>query len=72
MTLNNFIIKFDADCWDPIWISLPAMMYFTGWTIGSLWLPALGDKYGRKVTYVICSFGTFLMMLALLFLQSTK
>lgn len=72
MTLNNLILKYNADCWDPIWISLPAMMFFLGWTLGSLWLPAYGDQYGRKKLYVLCLCGTLATMVAILLLPSSK
>ena len=68
MTLNNLIEKYDADCWDMVWISLPGMMFFTGWTLGSLLLPALGDKYGRKILYVPTLCITFSSMVTIVLL----
>jgi len=55
-TLDNWINKFDLYCDKSILISSFQMMFFGGWTVSSLFLPSLGDKYGRKKVFLPCVF----------------
>jgi len=52
ISLENWIVKYDLVCANPFLISLFGMMFFTGFTVGSLFIPNLSDKYGRKWFFV--------------------
>lgn len=68
VTLNNWILKYDMDCYSKFDISLPGMMFFTGWTISSVFLSSLGDKYGRKCLYTVTLYNSMLSMIVCLLL----
>ena len=51
VSLTNLMSKHDLVCASPLLISSFGMLYFAGWAFGSLFLPNLSDKYGRKYFY---------------------
>lgn len=54
LTLGNWIRDFDLLCASPFTISSFAMAFFTGWALGSFWVPQQSDIYGRKKPFFIC------------------
>ena len=54
MTLTNWIDDFDLLCASKLEISSFGMLFFSGFTIGSMILPQYGDIYGRKIPFYIC------------------
>mmetsp|Transcript_16487 Transcript_16487/g.27995 ORF Transcript_16487/g.27995 Transcript_16487/m.27995 type:complete len:250 (+) Transcript_16487:334-1083(+) len=53
ITLDNWIKKYDLICAKPIIISSFSMSYFVGFAVGSIFVPTLGDIYGRKKVFLI-------------------
>lgn len=45
-------MKYNLVCANPFIISLFGMMFFTGFTLGSMFIPSLSDQYGRKWFFV--------------------
>lgn len=57
------------DCKSEFTISLFGMMFFTGFAIGSLILPPISDKFGRKNYFVGClivALAAFIAMLLII------
>lgn len=57
-TLYNWIDQLDLLCEDSWKVGIIGSCFFIGWCATLLWLPALTDKYGRKIYFwlsvVIC------------------
>jgi hypothetical protein len=47
-SLQNWHHDFDLMCWPKAQIGLVCSMFWFGWCITLLWMPRLGDVYGRK------------------------
>lgn len=61
-TLENWRQKLDLDLCTDIWKpSLIASTFFIGWALTLLWVPRLGDIYGRKQIFAVTmAFSVFL------------
>ena len=46
--------KLDLTCQSPFLIGLIGAGYFMGFAISSMFVPALGDKLGRKDLFMFC------------------
>jgi len=53
-SLQNWIHDFDLVCASSLTISSFASLFFMGFAFGSLFIPKLSDKYGRKKLFYIC------------------
>ena len=54
LSLENWMDKYPSlICSDPSYIGMFGMLYFTGYVIGSMFIPTLSDLYGRKKPYLI-------------------
>ena len=47
-SLQNWHYDFDLMCWPKAKIGLVCSMFWFGWCLTLLWMPRLGDIYGRK------------------------
>mmetsp|Transcript_36939 Transcript_36939/g.48580 ORF Transcript_36939/g.48580 Transcript_36939/m.48580 type:complete len:178 (+) Transcript_36939:256-789(+) len=47
-SLHNWHHQFDLMCWPKAQIGLISSMFFFGWCVTLLWMPRMGDIYGRK------------------------
>ena len=72
LTLNNFISKYNAECFSKFDISLPGMMFFTGWALCCTCLPRLGDVYGRKFQYMLTLLTNLIATLVILLLPGPQ
>jgi MFS family permease len=54
VSLHNWIEKFDLKCASHIVEASFAMVLFSGWMIGSFFVPQLSDKFGRKKIFAAC------------------
>lgn len=54
LTLDNWIRKFNLDCASESVIGSFGMLFFFGFSIGSLFVARLSDKYGRKKIFLYC------------------
>lgn len=61
---------YDMDCQSEFVISLFGMMFFSGFSIGCLFLPALGDKNGRKKYFLGCIFINLIIFVIMLLLPN--
>lgn len=39
------------------------MMFFSGWTVSSVFMPSFADKYGRKTIFLICLFANMIFFI---------
>lgn len=52
-SLHNWVERLDLTC-EPSWkIGLIGSMYLFGWASGCLFIPRLGDVYGRRIPFLI-------------------
>lgn len=52
-SLHNWVDKLDLVC-EPAWkVGLIGSMYLFGWSMACLFVPRLGDVYGRRWPYII-------------------
>ena len=72
MSLENWILKFNMDCYSSLEISLPGMMFFTGFAISAPILSYCSDKYGRKIIYVISLYVVMSAMIVILLLPGDE
>ena len=56
ISLYNFSYKFNLYCASPQTLSYLGMLYFSGFAIGSPFIPRLADIYGRKKSFYTCLF----------------
>jgi MFS family permease len=52
-SLDNWMVKYDMVCASPLMISSFSMVYFLGWTFGSLFLPQWSDLKGRRLPMIL-------------------
>ena len=52
-TLDNWVQKLDLICEPNYKIGLIGSMYLFGWSVACLFVPRLGDLYGRRLPFVI-------------------
>ena len=52
-SLHNWISKYGLDCASGLKISSFGMLFFSGWTTGSFFLPRQADFRGRKKFYML-------------------
>lgn len=48
-------------------MGMPGSVQFLGWMIASMFVPRLGDLYGRKLPFIACVFAASFLYLAVLF-----
>ena len=71
-SLDNLIEQYDMQCDGKLTISLFGMMFFLGFAIGSVILPPLSDKYGRKNLFLLSLFINIAMFIIDLLLPGGK
>lgn len=71
-SLHNWVEKFDLKCANELLISSFGMTFFAGWTIGSFFVPQMGDKYGRKKVFIYCMIMSAFLLIASLVLPSGR
>lgn len=54
-SLHNWVETLSLECVEPYRIGLLGSMYFAGWTVACVFIPRLGDLYGRRFPYLISS-----------------
>jgi MFS family permease len=65
-SLYNWVDRLNLAC-EPGWkIGFIGSMYLMGWSAGCLFIPRLGDVYGRRKPFLICSALSVLVYLGLL------
>ena len=52
-TFDNWVPKFDLLCEEKYKIGLLGSMFFVGVIVGTLFIPALADAFGRKLVVII-------------------
>lgn len=65
--LQNWHKEFDLMCWPNRDISLIMSLYFLGWASTLLWMPRLGDVYGRKIMVAGSNAVSLVLFLGVLF-----
>jgi MFS family permease len=63
--LHNWVDKLDLACVKNETVGMIGSSFFTGWAVTSLWLPGLGDVYGRLPIFRICMVVYFLAICAI-------
>ena len=53
-SLYNLTWKYNLHCSSQLLISSFGMLFFTGFAVGSFFIPANSDKYGRKLVLIGC------------------
>jgi len=48
-------------------LGMPGSAQFLGWMLASMFVPRLGDLYGRKMPFITCVFAAAFLYLAVLF-----
>lgn len=69
-SLHNWVEKFDLVCVEAWKIGLIGSMYPFGWALACLFVPRLGDVYGRKMPFLISVACSILLYLGVLLSQS--
>lgn len=65
-SLHNWVEKLDLTCQEPWKIGFIGSMYLFGWSLGCLFVPRLGDVYGRKRPYIASSVTSLFIYLGLI------
>lgn len=72
LTLTNWITDFDLLCASKFTISSFAMAFFTGFALGSFFLPQQADVHGRKKPFFLCMAVQLVALLVVIFVPYHK
>jgi len=69
-TLNNWQQKLDLMCEDSWKVGLLGSAMFIGWASTLLWLPAFGDRYGRRKPVAVATCMNLVLFIHLMITSS--
>ena len=70
-TLTNWFTEMDLTCASKLHVSLIGAAYFIGWSTTLLWVPRLGDVYGRKLLFTAAMFVDLALLAAVFLVKSS-
>lgn len=72
LTLTNWITDFDLICASKFTISSFAMAFFTGFALGSFFIPQQADVLGRKKPFIACMVAQLVALVVVIFVPYHK